>query len=300
MYSVKKFLKGVEKLSYHCGVVCQKSLSNIPHWLGVMVQWWDWAELHHAEPDNYDPRRTGLSRSREHVQPKALCITVHTAQSVFGLAWKWLEWTLMWLQKVGIRKDSYNTDTVLDTSPFEPEGLPKVGCVCVCVCPSNRSSDNHHFNYSATIIRFNVVLRPQRPFGLFGMGSPGRPPLLSHSSCLLLLLCIRQQHCITSKHGIFTTWHVLSWTMISSSCIYTYICAYVSNVWRYVPWHIDDINFLRQRLTTFRIAKAQHRIGMVRNRGRRETTRHSNVFIHAVMGMTAQSIDNNGIMSYIH
>ena len=29
---------------------------------------------------------------------------------------------------------------------------------------------------------FSVVLRPQKPSGLFGTGSPGRPPRLSHSS----------------------------------------------------------------------------------------------------------------------
>ena len=29
---------------------------------------------------------------------------------------------------------------------------------------------------------FNVALRPQRPYGPLGTGSPGRPPRLSHSS----------------------------------------------------------------------------------------------------------------------
>ena len=29
---------------------------------------------------------------------------------------------------------------------------------------------------------FSVALRPQRPYGLLGTGSPGRPPRLSHSS----------------------------------------------------------------------------------------------------------------------
>ena len=30
--------------------------------------------------------------------------------------------------------------------------------------------------------KFIVALRPQRPYGLFGTGGPGRPPRLSHSS----------------------------------------------------------------------------------------------------------------------
>ena len=35
------------------------------------------------------------------------------------------------------------------------------------------------------IIKFSVVLRPQRPYGLLGTGSPGRPPRLPHSSWAL-------------------------------------------------------------------------------------------------------------------
>ena len=31
----------------------------------------------------------------------------------------------------------------------------------------------------------NVALRPRRPYGLLGTGSPGRPPLLSNSPCAL-------------------------------------------------------------------------------------------------------------------
>ena len=31
-------------------------------------------------------------------------------------------------------------------------------------------------------VKFNVALRPQRPYGLLWTGSPGRPPRLSHSS----------------------------------------------------------------------------------------------------------------------
>ena len=42
---------------------------------------------------------------------------------------------------------------------------------------------------------FNDTLRPQRPYGLFGTGSPGRPPRLSHSSWTLLpiiyIICFR-------------------------------------------------------------------------------------------------------------
>ena len=126
------------------------------------------------------------------------------------------------MQKVGTRKDSYNTDTVLVTSPFEPEGLPKVGwvggwvggCVRACVsvsvwlCPcSNRSSDNHHFTSTATIIRFDVVLRPQRPFGLFGMGSPGRPPLLSPTQFLPSATIMHQA---TAALYNIKTWSILN------------------------------------------------------------------------------------------
>ena len=31
-------------------------------------------------------------------------------------------------------------------------------------------------------IKFSVAVRPQRPYGLLGTGSPGLPPRLSHSS----------------------------------------------------------------------------------------------------------------------
>ena len=31
-------------------------------------------------------------------------------------------------------------------------------------------------------VQFSVVLRPLRPYGPLGMGNPGRPPRLSHSS----------------------------------------------------------------------------------------------------------------------
>ena len=32
------------------------------------------------------------------------------------------------------------------------------------------------------VFEFSAALRPQRPYGLLGTGSPGRPPRLSHSS----------------------------------------------------------------------------------------------------------------------
>ena len=48
-------------------------------------------------------------------------------------------------------------------------------------------------------VQFNVALRPQRPQGLLGTESPGRPPRLSHSSwaltrLLLLLLILLYVH----------------------------------------------------------------------------------------------------------
>ena len=36
-----------------------------------------------------------------------------------------------------------------------------------------------------TMLEFSVALRPKRPYGLLGTGSPGRPPRLSHSSWAL-------------------------------------------------------------------------------------------------------------------
>ena len=50
-------------------------------------------------------------------------------------------------------------------------------------------------------VKFSVALRPQRPQGLLGTASPGRPPRLSHSSRPLLLLTghgrcfLRVSHC---------------------------------------------------------------------------------------------------------
>ena len=35
--------------------------------------------------------------------------------------------------------------------------------------------------------KFSAALRPQRPYGLLGTGSPGRPPRLSHSSSALTM-----------------------------------------------------------------------------------------------------------------
>ena len=39
-----------------------------------------------------------------------------------------------------------------------------------------RSADRELFKFN------DGALRPQRPYGQLGMGSPGRPPRLSHSS----------------------------------------------------------------------------------------------------------------------
>ena len=40
----------------------------------------------------------------------------------------------------------------------------------------------------------NVAIRPQRPYGLLGTGSPGHPPRLSHSSSAMLTLSFRPYH----------------------------------------------------------------------------------------------------------
>ena len=47
-------------------------------------------------------------------------------------------------------------------------------CVCVCMCVCVRAR--------ACAFRFNVALRPQRPYGPLLTGSPARPSRLSHSS----------------------------------------------------------------------------------------------------------------------
>ena len=52
------------------------------------------------------------------------------------------------------------------------------------------------------MFEFNVALRPQRPYGLLGAGSPGRPPRLSHSSCALNNSS--SQCCFTSTETVRT------------------------------------------------------------------------------------------------
>ena len=222
--------------------MCQKSLSNTPHCLGVLVQWWDWAELHHAEPGNYDPRRTGLSRSREHVQPKALCITGRSHSTVCV----WFSPKVAGVNTY-VSAESRHKEGQLQyrhcschfsvwTRRFTQSRARACVCVCVCVCVCECVRSCQCLCGCvlvligvATIIILLILLL------LFvSMLFYVHKDLLDylewgaqdvhlcfhwHSSCLLLLLCIRQQrHFITSKHGLFTT-HVLSWTMISSSCM---------------------------------------------------------------------------------
>ena len=45
---------------------------------------------------------------------------------------------------------------------------------------AHKSEEPHNREHRA--IDFSVALRPQRPYGLLGTGSPGRPPRRSHSS----------------------------------------------------------------------------------------------------------------------
>ena len=44
------------------------------------------------------------------------------------------------------------------------------------------------------IFFFSVALHPQRPCGLLGTGSPGRPPRLSHSSWASMLPYVHRDH----------------------------------------------------------------------------------------------------------
>ena len=54
--------------------------------------------------------------------------------------------------------------------------------------PSSGHRPNNHRDVCVTRVsslllnEFNVALRPQRPYGRLGKGSPGRPPRLLHSS----------------------------------------------------------------------------------------------------------------------
>ena len=48
--------------------------------------------------------------------------------------------------------------------------------------------------YSVSGFIFIVALRPQRPWGLLGTGSPGRPPPLPHSSSVLCLCFPHKTH----------------------------------------------------------------------------------------------------------
>ena len=52
------------------------------------------------------------------------------------------------------------------------------------------------------VLSFNVALRPQRPYGLLGTESPGRPPRLPHSSCPPC--CPLVQCCVTSTETVRT------------------------------------------------------------------------------------------------
>ena len=48
-----------------------------------------------------------------------------------------------------------------------------------------QSSNSKGFSSSRNSFKFSVALRPQRPQGLLGTWSPGRPPRISHSSWAL-------------------------------------------------------------------------------------------------------------------
>ena len=53
-------------------------------------------------------------------------------------------------------------------------------------------------------VRFSLALRPQKPSGLLGTGSPGRPPRLSHSTWALLTV-IRSTWLLCVNHNIVIT-----------------------------------------------------------------------------------------------
>ena len=73
------------------------------------------------------------------------------------------------------------------------------GVVSSSPAPSGVSLSPH----LRTRLKFRVALRPQRPYGLLGTGSPGRPPRLSHGSWALVnRLCV--QCCFTSTEVIRT------------------------------------------------------------------------------------------------
>ena len=65
--------------------------------------------------------------------------------------------------------------------------------------------------------KFSVALRPQRPYGLLGTGSPGRPPRLSHSTWALRRECgVQVQCCFTSTETVRTIRDGKPWTSTST------------------------------------------------------------------------------------
>ena len=63
--------------------------------------------------------------------------------------------------------------------------------------------------------KVKVALRPQRPLGLLGTGSPGRPSRLSHSSWVLIE-DVQVQGRFTSTETIRTVKPVLNWANVCS------------------------------------------------------------------------------------
>ena len=75
-------------------------------------------------------------------------------------------------------------------------------------------------------VQFSVALRPQRPYGLLGTGSPGRPPGLSHSSQAVGLWmsdCSFTQHAWIATEVVYLQrWLVVTCLVTRETVAYPY------------------------------------------------------------------------------
>ena len=74
---------------------------------------------------------------------------------------------------------------------------------------------------------FNVALRPQRPYGLLGMGIPGRPPRLSHSSWALIWSHSQKQ---ATRFTIASEPHTPKYTVRSNAIFVVVVVVFLGRV----------------------------------------------------------------------
>ena len=71
--------------------------------------------------------------------------------------------------------------TTLETNLIQDKQYPRSNHQVTCTCNNNILILFISYSYSG-LFKFSVASCPQRPYGLLGTGSQGRPPRLSHSS----------------------------------------------------------------------------------------------------------------------